>query len=132
MEAAYFSSPYYQGPSVKFIFQPDSCCEQNEHKCSLEIYEPVKYAFTCRVRTTFNYKQYTPWAGFLFKLSICRARVKATLCQLLSPFGQVILKGLKGLLRTLTLFILPFSAVLCNSFWVQIFFSILLHSAFYR
>ena len=67
-----------------------------------------------------------------FLNSICRARVKATLCQLLSPFGQVILKGLKGLLRTLTLFILPFSAVLCNSFWVQIFLSILLRSAFYR
>lgn len=29
--------PYKQGPSVKFIFQPDSCCGQNEYKCKCSL-----------------------------------------------------------------------------------------------
>uniref|UniRef100_A0A2I3SF07 Uncharacterized protein n=3 Tax=Homininae TaxID=207598 RepID=A0A2I3SF07_PANTR len=61
---------------------------------------------------------------FSFQMQ-CRARIKATLCHLLCPFG-------KGLLRTLYFLHTLFSAVLSNSFWVQIFFGILLHSAYYR
>uniref|UniRef100_A0A2K6QDW8 Uncharacterized protein n=1 Tax=Rhinopithecus roxellana TaxID=61622 RepID=A0A2K6QDW8_RHIRO len=53
----------------------------------------------------------------------CRARIKTTLCQLFCPFGFI-----KNSLFFHTLF----SAVLSNSFWVQIFFGILLHSAYYR
>uniref|UniRef100_A0A2K5HQ23 Uncharacterized protein n=1 Tax=Colobus angolensis palliatus TaxID=336983 RepID=A0A2K5HQ23_COLAP len=49
----------------------------------------------------------------------CRARIKTTLCQLLCPFELLFFHTL-------------FSAVLSNSFWVQIFFGILLHSAYYR
>uniref|UniRef100_A0A671DR45 Uncharacterized protein n=1 Tax=Rhinolophus ferrumequinum TaxID=59479 RepID=A0A671DR45_RHIFE len=67
--------------------------------------------------------------SFLFFLPA----IVVSLGQLLSPFGQVILKTLKGLLRknSYSLYTL-FSAVLCNSFWMQIFLGILLHSAFYR
>uniref|UniRef100_A0A2I3GSJ6 Uncharacterized protein n=1 Tax=Nomascus leucogenys TaxID=61853 RepID=A0A2I3GSJ6_NOMLE len=61
---------------------------------------------------------------FSFQMQ-CRARIKATLLPATLPFWQRFIKN-SYFLHTL------FSAVLSNSFWVQIFFGILLHSAYYR
>lgn len=76
--------------------------------------------FTYSVKTTFYSKQYTQWADFLFKLS--RARIKAALCKLLIPFGQVTLnKEFQGFIER-SLFMLR------NSFWMRISLSVHLYS----
>lgn len=126
MEAAY-SSPYKQRPSVRSFSNQTAAVSKNinahwklinQFKMhSLAVYEPPLV-----INNTLN-----------GQILSSRARIKAALGQLLSPFGQVVLKNLKGLLRknSYSLHTL-FSAVLCNSFWMQIFLGILLHSAFYR
>lgn len=69
---------------------------------------------------------------FSFEMQ-CRARIKTTLCQLLCPFGKVTLnKESSGFIKNSYFLHTLFSAVLSNSFWVQIFFGIILHSAYYR
>lgn len=123
-----FFPPYKQGPSVKFIFQPDSCCGQIDDKYNAHwnVINQLSMYFTCSVKTTFDSKQYTQWADFLFKLS--RARIKAALCKLLVPFGQVTLnKEFQGFIER-SLFMLCSLQCFVTTFGCNFLLSIHLHS----